>query len=71
MKKSNPLAALLTLLFLALILLGLWARFWSVDKAYGISGPTHIAAGQDRVFLFAGERIFDLDGSGALQAALP
>lgn len=71
MKKSNPVTALLTLLFLMLLLAGLWARFWAVDKAYGISGPTHIATSHDSVFLFAGGHIIGLEPSGELREVVP
>ena len=46
MQMSRPLATGLTFLFLTLLLAGLAARFWASEKAYGFTGPTHIAAGR-------------------------
>ncbi len=53
MQMSRPLATGLTFFFPTLLLAGLAARFWASEKAYGFTGPTHIAAGRESVYLFA------------------
>jgi sugar lactone lactonase YvrE len=66
MQKPHPLATGLAFLFLALLLAGLAARFWASDKAYGFTGPTHIAAGEQHVYLFASGDIYRLTHAGEL-----
>lgn len=66
MKKPNPFAKGLALLFLVLLLASLAGRFWASEKAYGFSGPTHIAAGAGQVFLFAAGDIYRLSDTGEL-----
>jgi hypothetical protein len=71
MHKSRPLASGLAFLFLALLLAGLAARFWASDKAYGFTGPTHIAAGEQHVYLFASGDIYRLTHAGELLSVSP
>jgi len=70
-QKRKPLATGLAILFLALMLLGLAARFWASDKAYQFTGPTHIAAGATGVLLFAAGDIYRLSHAGELLSVSP
>jgi hypothetical protein len=71
MQKSRPLAKGFALLFLVLMLAGLGLRFWASDKAYGFTGPTHIAAGEQHVYLFASGDIYRLTHAGELLSVSP
>lgn len=66
LRGHKPLPAALAILFLALLLVSLAARFWASEKAYRFSGPTHIAAGSDQVWLFAAGNLFRLAPEGGL-----
>jgi len=66
MRKSRSLATGLALFFLALLLLALLARFWVSEKAYAFTGPIHIAADGEQVFLFASGDMYRLSQSGQL-----
>ena len=66
MQKRQPLATGLAIGFLALLLAGLVARFWASDKAYQFTGPTHIAAGAEQVYVFAAGDIYRLTLAGEL-----
>jgi len=66
LQKRQPLATGLALVFLALLLAGLIARFWASDKAYQITGPTHIAAGVEHVYVFAAGDMYRLTLAGEL-----
>ena len=71
MQNSRPLAKGFALLFLALMLAGVGLRFWASDKAYGFTGPTHIAAGEQHVYLFAAGDIYRLTHAGELLSVSP
>jgi len=71
MKKANPLATAIALLFMVLLLAGLAARFWASGKAYEFTGPTHITAGEEHVYLFASGDIYQLTHAGEMQGLLP
>jgi sugar lactone lactonase YvrE len=71
MKKPQPLGAGLAFLFLALLIAGLIARFWTSDRAYGFTGPTHITAGGEHVYLFASGDIYRLTHAGKLLNVIP
>jgi sugar lactone lactonase YvrE len=64
--KHQPLATGLALGFLALLLAGLIARFWASDKAFQFTGPTHIAAGAEHVYVFAAGDMYRLTLAGEL-----
>ena len=66
MQKRQPLATGLAIGFLALLLAGLIARFWASDKAYQFTGPTHIAAGAEHVYVFAAGSMYHLTVAGEL-----
>ncbi len=66
MQKRQPLATGLAIGFLALLLVGLAARFWASDKAYQFTGPTHITAGTEHVYLFAAGDLYRLSLAGEL-----
>ena len=66
MAESKSFATGLALLFLALMLAGLGIRFWASEKATMFGGPTHIAAGDEQVFLVAAGNIFHLTRDGEL-----
>ncbi|MBT8049655.1 MAG: hypothetical protein KJO70_00540 [Gammaproteobacteria bacterium] len=61
---SKTVAVVLTVILLAWVLAGLAVRIWSSEQAYRISGPTHVAAGQGRVFLYTAGEIHALSGDG-------
>lgn len=65
-QKPKPLATGLAFLFLALLLAGLFARYWASEKAYDLTGPIHIAAGGEQIYLFAAGDMYRLDPSGKL-----
>lgn len=71
MQKHDPLPTSLALLFLALLLCSLAARFWATDRSAQFAGPTHIAADSQQVFLFASDYIYQLSPAGKLQAQYP
>ena len=64
-KKQSP-ATGIAFLFLLLLLAALAARLWLSEKAYDYTGPTHITAGEDHIYLFAAGDIFRLSHSGEL-----
>ena len=66
MQKRQPLATGLAIGFLALLLAGLIGRFWASDKAYQFTGPTHIAAGAEHVYVFAAGDMYRLTLAGEL-----
>jgi len=66
MKNTNPLVMVFAFLFLLLLLAGLAARFWASDREYSFTGPTHIAAGAESVYLFASGDIYQLSLVGEL-----
>jgi len=66
LQKRQPLATGLAIGFLALLLAGLAARFWASDKAYQFTGPTHIAAGAEQVYVFAAGDMYRLTLAGEL-----
>ena len=66
MQKRQPLATGLAIGFLALLLAGLIGRFWASDKAYQFTGPTHIAAGAEHVYVFAAGEMYRLTLAGEL-----
>lgn len=53
------------------MLAALGARFWTTEKAAGLTGPTHIAAGGGQVYLFAAGDIFSLTAGGELLSVFP
>ncbi len=71
MRKPQPLATGFAFVFLILLLAGLAARFWTSEQAYGFTGPTHIAAGDEHVFLFAAGDVYQLTHAGELVAVHP
>ena len=60
----------LAFVFLALMLAALAIRFWVGEKGYQFTGPTHIAAGEDRVYLHAAGDLYTLAGSGELLSVM-
>jgi len=70
-KEHHSLAKGLALLFLAVMLAALAARFWATEKAAGLTGPTHIAAGEALVYLFAAGDMFSLTVGGELLNVFP
>ena len=58
----------LALLFLALLLASLSARFWATDRSMHYAGPTHLAADSQQVFLFASDNLYHLSSQGKLLA---
>jgi hypothetical protein len=66
LQKRQSLATGLAIGFLALMLAGLVARFWASDKAYQFTGPTHITAGTEQVYLFAAGDLYRLSLAGEL-----
>lgn len=71
MQKRLPLLTGFALLFLALLLGSLAARFWATDRSARYTGPTHLAADSQQVFLFASEIIYHLSPQGKLLAQYP
>jgi len=65
-QKRKPLATGLALLFFALFLVSLAFRFWSNDRAWQETGPTHIAADSGQVYLFAAGELYHLSFEGDL-----
>lgn len=63
---SHPVAAVMAVIFLAVLLAGLGFRFWAGDEKYRFSGPTHIAVGPDLVLVFAAGSIYHLTPAGEL-----
>jgi hypothetical protein len=66
MPRNRTLATGISYLFLFLLIATLATRFWLSEKAYDYSGPTHITAGEDQIYLFAAGDIFRLSPSGEL-----
>jgi hypothetical protein len=66
MQKNHSLKTGLSLLFLALLLASLVLRFWASDRAWQKLGPTHVAAAEGQVYLFAGDELFHLSFEGEL-----
>jgi len=66
MPNTRPLATGLSLLFLVLMLASLATRFWAIDRAWQKTGPTHLAAGSDQVYLFAAGELLHLSVDGEL-----
>ena len=71
MQKHHPIPTGLALLFLALLLGSLATRFWATDRSARYTGPTHIAADSQQVFLFASDNIYHLSAQGKLLAQYP
>jgi hypothetical protein len=71
MQKSQPLATGLAFLFLLLLLAGLAARFWASNQASLFTGPTHIAAGKDYVYVFSAGDIHRLTHAGEWISVIP
>ena len=71
MQKHHPIPTGLALLFLALLLGSLATRFWATDRSARYTGPTHIAADSQQVFLFASDYIYHLSSQGNLLAQYP
>ncbi len=61
----------LALLFLALLLASLAAQFWATDRSVHYTGPTHLAADSQQVFLFASDNLYHLSSQGDLLAQYP
>lgn len=71
MEKRKPMATAAAILFLLLLLACLAGRFWASERAARSTGPTHIAAGGDRVVLVAGGSLYRLDAAGRLLDTIP
>ncbi len=71
MQKHHQLPTGLALLFLVLLLASLAARLWATDKSGQFTGPLHIAADSQQVFLFAANIIYHLSSQGELLAQYP
>jgi len=71
MQKHHPIPAGLALLFLALLLGSLTARFCATDRSAKYTGPTHLAADSKQVFLFASDIIYHLSSQGKLLEQYP
>jgi len=61
---SKPVAVVLAVILLAWVIAGLAVRIWSSEQAHRIFGPTHVAAGPGRVFLYTAGEIHALSGDG-------
>ena len=61
---SKSVAVVLVVVLLAWVFAGLAVRIWSSEQAYRISGPTHVAAGRGRVFVYTAGEIHALSGDG-------
>jgi hypothetical protein len=70
MEQKNPLAVGMSLLFLCLLLACLGTRFWVEDTSWKKTGPTHIAASPEQVFLFAAGELLVFSADGQLQQRL-
>jgi hypothetical protein len=68
MTSKNPLPAIAAIIFSVLFLVSLAARFWTSDAAYDISGPTHIAGNDERLFLYLSGEVVQLSPEGKLVA---
>jgi hypothetical protein len=66
LNKYKPLPAGLAFLFLAFLLVSLAARFWAGEQGYRFTGPTHIAAGQGQVWVYAAGDLYRLSAEGEL-----
>ena len=66
LQGHKPLPAGLAILFLALFLAALAARFWASEQGYRFTGPTHIAAGAGQVWVFASGELLKLTAEGEL-----
>lgn len=77
-QPGNPVYPILAIVFLALFLAGLAARYWADSQAAVYTGPTHIAADESQVVLFAAGHLYRFSSEGELldiisleQAGLP
>jgi hypothetical protein len=66
--KNSRIATALALLCMALFLAALGLRLWASARATQLTGPDHIAAGVDRVYVHAQGELLVLSGAGALLA---
>ena len=67
----KPLPTGLAILFLALLLMSLAVRFWAGEQSIRFIGPTHIAAGEGQVWVFASGELFRLSPRGESLGVYP
>jgi hypothetical protein len=67
----KPLPTGLAILFLALLLMSLAVRFWAGEQGIRFIGPTHIAAGEGQVWVFASGELFRLSPRGESLGVYP
>jgi streptogramin lyase len=71
LRGHKPLPGGLAILFLVLLLASLAARFWAGEQSYRFIGPTHIAVGSERVWVFASGQLFRLSPEGESMGVYP
>jgi hypothetical protein len=71
MHKRHPAATVVAFLCLVLLLASLAARFWATDRGIRFTGPTHIAADSQQLYLFASDTLYHLSATGEFLAEYP
>jgi len=69
--QSRSPATMLAFLFFLLMLTALGVRFWASNQEYEFTGPTHVAADGEHVFLHAAGDLYQLTESGQIVRLLP
>lgn len=69
--KASPSQNLLALLLLIGVIAALGMRLWLTTQSGLLSGPTHLAASDDALYVSFGDSLYRLDINGALLAETP